>query len=108
MSHFCVAVATKTKDISEIEKLLEPYWEEKEVEPYIRRTKADIIEDARKWKADFEAELKENPEKEMFEWQQKYLILKATVNDKIGIHKCKASSTKHCTPTCINTSYMFK
>lgn len=73
MSHFCVAVATKTKDISEIEKLLEPYWEEKEVEPYIRRTKADIIEDARKWKADFEAELKENPEKEMFEWQQKYL-----------------------------------
>ena len=34
MSHFCVAVATKTNSKEEIEKLLEPYWEGLEVEPY--------------------------------------------------------------------------
>ena len=34
MSHFTVAVATKTKDINEIERILKPYWEELEVEPY--------------------------------------------------------------------------
>lgn len=35
MSHFCVAVATKTKSEEEINKLLKPYWEELKVEPYI-------------------------------------------------------------------------
>ena len=34
MSHFCVAVATKKKDIEEVDRLLKPYWEELEVEPY--------------------------------------------------------------------------
>ncbi len=35
MSHFCVAVATKTKNIEEVDKLLKPYWEDLEVEPYL-------------------------------------------------------------------------
>ena len=34
MSHFCVAVATKTKNIKEIERILNPYYEGLEVEPY--------------------------------------------------------------------------
>jgi hypothetical protein len=34
MSHFCVAVATKKEDIEEVDRLLKPYWEELEVEPY--------------------------------------------------------------------------
>ncbi len=35
MSHFTVAVATKKNSIDEVEKLLEPYYEGKEVEAYL-------------------------------------------------------------------------
>jgi hypothetical protein len=43
MSHFSVAVFTKTKD-QPIDELLAPYDEGIEVAPYVRRTKAQIIQ----------------------------------------------------------------
>ena len=50
MSHFAVAVISKSKNKEEIEEILKPYWEELDVEPYIVKTKKEIIEEARKWK----------------------------------------------------------
>lgn len=48
MSHFAVAVVMKDKN--DLDKILEPYWEELEVEPYISKTKEEIIQEAKKWK----------------------------------------------------------
>lgn len=52
MSHFALAVITKDKN--EIDEILKPYWEDIEVEPYINKTKEDIIKEAKKWKGIFE------------------------------------------------------
>lgn len=51
MSHFTVAVITADKN--KIEEMLAPYSENLEVEPYIERTKKEIIEKAKKRKEDF-------------------------------------------------------
>lgn len=71
MSHFTVAVITKKNSREEIEKILEPYWEELEVEPYIDKTKEQIIENAKEWKKKF-TERKEKGEK-LNEWYLKYI-----------------------------------
>lgn len=54
MSHYSVAVITKTDKIDELQKLLAPFDEHIEVEPYICRTKEDMIEFARSVKRKFE------------------------------------------------------
>lgn len=69
MSHFTVAVITAKKE--KLEEMLAPYDEELEVEPYIERTKKEIIEKAKKWKEDFLKEQKEG--KELSDWQLKYI-----------------------------------
>lgn len=46
MSHFTVAVITAKKE--KLEEMLAPYDEELEVEPYIERTKKEIIEKTKK------------------------------------------------------------
>lgn len=43
MSHFVLAVITE--DIKELERLMEPYYEGKEVEPYIAMTKQELIDE---------------------------------------------------------------
>lgn len=43
MSHFTVAVITE--DIGRLEELLEPYYEGREVEPYIEMTKQELIDE---------------------------------------------------------------
>ena len=43
MSHFTVAVITE--DIGRLEELLEPYYEGREVEPYIDMTKQELIDE---------------------------------------------------------------
>lgn len=48
MSHFTVAVITKERSREAIEKILEPYWEEIEVEPYVDETKEQMIKKAKK------------------------------------------------------------
>ncbi len=69
MSHFTVAVITAKKE--NLEEMLEPYNENIEVEPYISKTKQEIIEEARKRKEDF---LKESIEgKKLSDWQLKYI-----------------------------------
>lgn len=69
MSHFTVAVITAKKE--KLEEMLAPYDEELEVEPYIERTKKEIIEKARKWKEDFFKEQKEG--KKLSDWQLEYI-----------------------------------
>ena len=52
MSHYCVGViVNNTNDIeSSIEKILAPYDENLEVEPYIYKTKAELIQLAKDYK----------------------------------------------------------
>jgi hypothetical protein len=52
MSHYCVGViVNNTNDIeSTIEKILAPYDENLEVEPYIYKTKAELIQQAKDYK----------------------------------------------------------
>lgn len=69
MSHFTVAVITAKKE--KLEEMLAPYDEELEVEPYIERTKKEIIEEARRWKEDFLKEQKEG--EKLSNWQLKYI-----------------------------------
>lgn len=69
MSHFTVAVITVDKN--KIEEMLAPYSENLEVEPYIERTKKEIIEKAKKRKEDFFKEQKEG--KKLSDWQLKYI-----------------------------------
>ena len=69
MSHFTVAVITAKKE--KLEEMLAPYDENLEVEPYIERTKKEIIEKARKWKEDFLKEQKEG--KKLSGWKLKYI-----------------------------------
>lgn len=45
MSHYCVGVVVN--DISEVDDILAPYDENMEVEPYVYRTKAQIIADGK-------------------------------------------------------------
>lgn len=69
MSHFTVAVITAKKE--KIEEMLAPYDENLEVEPYIERTKEEIIKEARKRKEDYSKEQKEG--KKLSGWQLKYV-----------------------------------
>lgn len=72
MSHFTVAVITAKKE--KLEEMLAPYDEELEVEPYIERTKKEIIEKARRWKEDFLEEQKEG--EKLSDWRLKYINAK--------------------------------
>lgn len=69
MSHFTVAVITAKKE--KLEEMLASYDENLEVEPYIERTKEEIIKEARKRKEDYSKEQKEG--KELSDWQLKYI-----------------------------------
>lgn len=72
MSHFTVAVITARKE--SLEEMLAPYDENLEVEPYVERTKEEIIKEARKRKEDYLKEQKEG--KELSDWQLKYINAK--------------------------------
>lgn len=69
MSHFTVAVITADKD--KIEDMLEPYNENLEVEPYIEKTKQEIIKQARKRKENYSKEQREG--NKLSDWQLKYI-----------------------------------
>lgn len=58
MSHFSVGVICESP--ADIDKLLAPYSENIEVEPYIIRTKAEMIADGRKHKAMYEEKSEEH------------------------------------------------
>lgn len=77
MSHFSVAVVTKDKN--KIEEILTPYWEELEVEPYIYKTKEQLIDLAKDRKKRF-TESKEKGEK-LDKWQLKYI--KANTDEEL-------------------------
>ncbi len=69
MSHFTVAVITAKKE--KLEEMLASYDENLEVEPYIEKTKKEIIKEAKKRKEDYSKEQKEG--KKLSDWQLKYL-----------------------------------
>jgi len=71
MSHFTVAVITD--ECTSVEELLEPYDERRRVAPYVRRTKADLITEARKRKMRYEKVLPEKPELMCDEYARKFL-----------------------------------
>lgn len=62
MSHFTVAVITKERSREAIEKILEPYWEEIEVEPYVDETKEQMIKKAKKIQERYLKEIEEGKE----------------------------------------------
>lgn len=68
MSHFTVAVITAKKE--KLEEMLASYDENLEVEPYIEKTKKEIIKEAKKQKEDYSKEQKEG--KKLSDWQLKY------------------------------------
>lgn len=74
MSHYLVGVIVN--DISEVDDILAPYDEEIEVEPYIGRTKEEMIKDAKKTKENIKNRIKEDPNYEITDWAQKYLDAK--------------------------------
>lgn len=79
MSHFCVAVATKTGKESEISKILEPYWEELEVAPHIYRTKKQMIIEGKETQKRVKEEDEKKEKNESWkndEWVQKVLNAK--------------------------------
>lgn len=76
MSHFCVAVIAKNNNFKEVEELLKKYDENLEVEPRIKRTKEQMISDAKKYKQDLENKLESDLNKKIAGYQKKYLDAK--------------------------------
>ena len=74
MSHFSVMVIAKYEDM--IEDLLAPYNENIEVDPYIRRTKEEMIRDSKSYAKRIKELLAEEPERELSQWDQAYLDAK--------------------------------
>lgn len=72
MSHFTVAVITARKE--NLEEMLEPYDENINVEPYISKTKQEIIEEARKRKENYLKE--QNEGKKISDWKLEYINAK--------------------------------
>lgn len=75
MSHFAVAVITKKRDVKSIEKILEPYWEELEVEAYIDETKEELIKQAKNIQERYLKQIEEGKEFTE-EYQLKYINAK--------------------------------
>ena len=69
MRHFTVAVITAKKE--KLEEMLASYDENLEVEPYIEKTKKEIIKEAKKQKEDYSKGQKEG--KKLSDWQLIYL-----------------------------------
>ena len=73
MSHYTVAVFTK--EGQSLEELMEPFYEGIEVEPYIAKTKQEIIQEAKELKEGISKRLEEN-KLEPSDWQQEILDCK--------------------------------
>lgn len=73
MSHYAVAVFTK--EGQSLEELMEPFYEGIEVEPYIAKTKQEIIQEAKELKESISKRLEEN-KLEPSDWQQEILDCK--------------------------------
>ena len=83
MSHFTVAVITDSTE--KLKNMLAPYDENIEVEPYISRTKEEIIEEAKERQERFLKEVKaQGGTYTDDEWKRKYIEAK---NDE-ELYKC--------------------
>ncbi|MDD7755241.1 MAG: hypothetical protein PUJ51_12170 [Clostridiales bacterium] len=75
MSHFTVAVFTEPNGKT-VDELLAPYDENIVVEPYIDKTKEEIIQSAKETKDRILTRLKENPNYELDSWEEDYINAK--------------------------------
>ena len=75
MSHFTVAVFTESNGKT-VDELLAPYDENIVVEPYIDKTKEEIIQSAKETKDRILTRLKENPNYELDNWEEDYINAK--------------------------------
>ena len=73
MSHFCVAVIVDEPTEEAVEKVLAPYDENIEVEPYLSETKAEIIERAKELKTRLENKIAENLDYELTSYNKELL-----------------------------------
>lgn len=82
MSHYTVAVITKTDDITELEELLAPFDENIEVEEYVYRTKQQIIDDVKNRKEEYLAKIKKASKQELrdFLTDRKYHYMRNILN----------------------------
>lgn len=71
MSHYPVLII-KNQD-ADLDEILAPYSENLEVEPYIYRTKQQIIDDAKTYKEKLFEKIKEDPDMELTDWQRGFL-----------------------------------
>ena len=72
MSHYTVLVITK-KDGEDIDELLAPFSENLEVEPYIYKTKTEMISEMKKAKEQLEIRMKEKDDYEPNSWERQLL-----------------------------------
>lgn len=90
--HFTVGVVTKNGDVAEVEKLLEPFDENIEVEPYIYMKKGEIIEDVKQRQLNLKKDMAEyaiDPEG----FKEKYNIYWLVKNED-GIEKISEYNQK--------------
>lgn len=75
MSHYCVGVIIDGIDNVEadVEKILAPYDENILVEPYICKTKAELIQQAKNYKLHIQQEIEKNTYHTITEYEQSYL-----------------------------------
>ena len=72
MSHYTVLVITK-KGGEDVDELLAPFNENLEVEPYIYRTKTEMISEMKKAKERLEIHMKEKDDYEPNDWERQLL-----------------------------------
>lgn len=71
MSHYAVLVIKNQG--ADLSKILEPYDENLDVEPYIRRSKEQMIRDAKRYKRKLLERIAEDPDMEISDWQYDFL-----------------------------------
>lgn len=71
MSHYTVLVI-KNQD-ADLDEILAPYSENLEVDPYIDRTREQMIEEAKAYKGTLLERIKEKPDTEISEWERRFL-----------------------------------
>ena len=72
--HFSVAVLVKSEE--NVHDLLAPFDENMNVEPYIARTKSELIQESKNQKASIEKRIKEIKDYEVQDWEKPFLDAK--------------------------------
>ena len=77
MSHYTVAVITKRRAKEAVEEILFPYWEGRVVEPYLDKTKEELIKEGKEFKKNIEERINNNPGYEIDSFENQLLKAKS-------------------------------